>query len=197
MLVLMQKKTRNSRACWALLLHIVLAHCGNIQLIRKGVRASPLRLQTSQTVHHKQSQIASQSCVKPDCQCKISITTIRLPSNDSRLCDLKGQKQCRDVTSPDYDHSWAVLTRPGTEATIMDQNLTALTDGLCHVYYRSSATRGRGIRGSRTMASPLQFAEDDFMIHIEDLEIGPKIGEGQFSTVCLGRYIGKLRSEDS
>lgn len=45
------------------------------------------------------------------------------------------------------------------------------------------------------MASLMNFLEDDFIIHFEDLEIGPKIGEGQFSTVFLGRYFGRWSND--
>jgi hypothetical protein len=37
----------------------------------------------------------------------------------------------------------------------------------------------------------LEFAEDDFIIHKEELDFGPQIGEGNFSTVYLARYFGE------
>ena len=38
--------------------------------------------------------------------------------------------------------------------------------------------------------SLLSFNDDDF-VDFEDLQLGPKIGEGQFSTVFVGRYFGE------
>ena len=36
----------------------------------------------------------------------------------------------------------------------------------------------------------LTFTEEDFLINIEDIKMGPKIGEGQFSTVYYATYFG-------
>jgi serine/threonine protein kinase len=38
----------------------------------------------------------------------------------------------------------------------------------------------------------LAFEEHDFAINYQEIQLGPQIGQGQFSTVFLGRYFGDL-----
>lgn len=36
------------------------------------------------------------------------------------------------------------------------------------------------------------FSDSDFYLNLDDVDIGPQIGQGAFSKVFLGRYMGEL-----
>lgn len=38
----------------------------------------------------------------------------------------------------------------------------------------------------------LSFSDSDFFLNLDDVDIGPQIGQGAFSKVYLGRYLGEL-----
>lgn len=38
----------------------------------------------------------------------------------------------------------------------------------------------------------LSFNDSDFYLNMDDVDIGPQIGQGAFSKVYLGRYLGEL-----
>lgn len=40
----------------------------------------------------------------------------------------------------------------------------------------------------------LSFNDSDFYLNMDDVDIGPQIGQGAFSKVYLGRYLGELVS---
>lgn len=40
----------------------------------------------------------------------------------------------------------------------------------------------------------LSFTDSDFYLNLDDVDIGPQIGQGSFSKVYLGRYLGELVS---
>ena len=40
--------------------------------------------------------------------------------------------------------------------------------------------------------SSLSFNDSDFYLNMDDVDIGPQIGQGAFSKVYLGRYLGEL-----
>lgn len=40
----------------------------------------------------------------------------------------------------------------------------------------------------------LSFDDSDFYLNMDDVDIGPQIGQGAFSKVYLGRYLGELVS---
>lgn len=41
----------------------------------------------------------------------------------------------------------------------------------------------------------LSFSDSDFFLNLDDVDIGPQIGQGAFSKVYLGRYLGELVRE--
>ncbi|CAM9764161.1 unnamed protein product, partial [Choristocarpus tenellus] len=42
--------------------------------------------------------------------------------------------------------------------------------------------------------APLSFTDSDFYLNLDDVQVGPQIGQGAFSKVYLGRYLGELVS---
>lgn len=43
-----------------------------------------------------------------------------------------------------------------------------------------------------TEETTLSFTDSDFYLNLDDVDIGPQIGQGSFSKVYLGRYLGEL-----
>lgn len=54
------------------------------------------------------------------------------------------------------------------------------------------STRNGDAAGSEDNA--LSFNDSDFYLNMDDVDIGPQIGQGAFSKVYLGRYLGELVS---
>lgn len=52
----------------------------------------------------------------------------------------------------------------------------------------------RDIDGMGSQDNTLSFNDSDFYLNMDDVDIGPQIGQGAFSKVYLGRYLGELVS---
>lgn len=48
--------------------------------------------------------------------------------------------------------------------------------------------------GGSVQSGELCFSDSDFFLNLDDVDIGPQIGQGAFSKVYLGRYLGELVS---
>ena len=52
----------------------------------------------------------------------------------------------------------------------------------------------RDVDGMGSEDNTLSFNDSDFYLNMDDVDIGPQIGQGAFSKVHLGRYLGQLVS---
>lgn len=53
---------------------------------------------------------------------------------------------------------------------------------------------GSTMDGLGSEDNTLCFNDSDFYLNMDDVDIGPQIGQGAFSKVYLGRYLGELVS---